>query len=171
MSNTYYKRPNNSGKNINYQTSRYPNNSRQIVVKYSSTKDLITNIILVLLSISLVIAILTLGAELSGIDNYYDKDANSFWWAYDSGNYVDSIRDRYENTYNGIRETAELKQCYAVSEYYEAATLYKAAVYTGKEDKAMKYLEIMAKAYSEMGDVSYLAEDIDTKLGIADIVK
>ena len=35
----------------------------------------------------------------------------------------------------------------------------------------MKYLETMAKAYSEMGDVSYLAEDIDAKLGIVDILQ
>jgi len=28
----------------------------------------------------------------------------------------------------------------------------------------------MAMAYSEMGDVSYLAEDIDAKLGIAEVM-
>lgn len=171
MSKTYYQRPNNSGKNTNYQTTRYESYSRPVFVKQSSTKDLVANIILVLLSISLVIAFITLVGEMTGIDRYYNRDANSFWWEYDNGRYVDSIRVRYENIYNGVTETAELKQCYAVSEYFEAASLYKAAVYTGKEEKAAEYLKIMAKAYSEMDDVSYLADDIDTRLGITDLVK
>ncbi len=187
MSNIYYQRPNNSGKNLNntrqsnnqqntgyyqpnYQAQQYANYSRPVVTRHSSTKDLIANIVLAILSVTLVIAFIALVSELGDIDRYYEKESNSFWWAYESGRYADSIRDRYENQYNGVKETAELTQCYAVSEYFEAASLYKAAVYTGKEDKAKVYLETMAKAYSQMGDVEYLAEDIDTKLGIAEIL-
>ncbi len=190
MSNIYYQRPNNSGKNMNghnsekvnnqqhtgyyqpnYQAPRYESYSRPVIVKQNSTKDLVANIILAILSVTLVIAFIALVGEMNDIDRHYEKDANSFWWAYESGRYADSIRDRYENQYNDVKETAELTQCYAVSEYFEAASLYKAAVHTGKEDKAKAYLEAMAKAYSEMGDVEYLAEEIDTKLGITEIAK
>ena len=101
----------------------------------------------------------------------YERNANSFWMAYDSGRYADSIKDRYENIYNDVVTTAELKQCYAVSEYFEAASLYKAAVVTGKTDKAQEYLAVMEEALEEMGDVEYLAEDINQKLGIADTAK
>ena len=189
MNNIYYQRPNNSGnkKNNNtgkvnnqqnssyyqpsYQAPRYEKFNRAVAGAQNPMAELAANIVLVILSILLVIAFITLVAELTGIDNYYERKASSFWWDYDNGRYVDSIQSRYENTYNGVKETDELKQCYAVAEYFEAASLYKASVHTGKEDKAMKHLETMAKAYSEMGDVSYLAEDIDAKLGIADIVK
>ncbi len=190
MSNIYYQRPNNSGKNTNrtsskqvdvqrqesyyqpnYQAPNYRTYTKVNSIPKSTGKDLIANIILVILSILFVISFITLTAELTDIDRYYEKEASSFWWAYESGRYADSIRDRYENIYNGVKETAELSQCYAVSEYFEAASLYKTAVCTGKDEKAMKYLEKMAKAYSEMGDVSYLAEDIDAKLGIAELIK
>ena len=173
MSNIFYQRPNNSGKtNTNSATSqRYSTYREPVVRNQSSGKDLIVNTILVLLSITLVIAFLTLCSELRYIDRHYEREANSFWWEYDSGRYADSIRSRYENIYNGVKETAELKQCYAVSEYFEAASLYKAAAFTGNTGKAQEYLEKMAKAYEEMGDVSYLADDIDTRLGIADVMK
>ena len=134
-------------------------------------KDFIANIILVFFSVTLVILFMALFAELRFVNNSYEREASSFWWDYDSGRYVDSIRSRYENQFRGVEETQELAQCYAVSEYFEAASLYKAAVCTGNTEKEKKYLEIMVNAYSKMGDVSYLAEDIDTKLGIADIVK
>lgn len=188
MSNAYYQRPNNSGSNNNnsrqnvnnqqnagyyqpnYQPQQYVNYSRPVVSRQGSTKNLVANIILAVLSITLVMGFIGLVSEMSNINNYYEKDANNFWWAYESGRYADSIRDKYENKYNGVKETAELTQCYAVSDYFEAASLYKAAVFTGKEDKAKEYLEKMAKAYALMGDVEYLAEDIDTKLGIAEIL-
>ncbi len=185
MNKIFYERPNNSGKKNatntskvnnsyyqpNYQPERYMADRNPVISIQSTGKELIANIVLVLLSITLVIALLTLVAEVGSFNKYYDKEANSFWWDYDNGRYVDSISSKYRNEYNGIKETAELTQCYAVCEYFEAASLYKAAVHTGKEDKAMKYLETMAKAYSEMGDVSYLAEDIDAKLGIVDILQ
>lgn len=189
MSNIYYQRPNNSGNNTNsnnrqtvnnqqnagyyqpnYQPQQYVNYGRPAISHQGSAKNLVANIILAVLSVTLVIAFIALVSEMSDINRYYEKDANNFWWAYESGRYADSIRDKYENKYNGVKETAELTQCYAVSDYFEAASLYKAAVFTGKEDKAKEYLEKMAKAYALMGDVEYLAEDIDTKLGIAEIL-
>lgn len=188
MSNAYYQRPNYSGsknnnnrKSVNnqqnagyyqpnYQPQQYVNYSRPAVSHQGSAKNLVANIILAILSVTLVIAFITLVGEMSDIDRYYEKDANTFWWAYESGRYADSIRDKYENKYNGVKETAELTQCYAVSDYFEAASLYKAAVFTGKEEKAKEYLETMVKAYAKMGDVEYLAEDIDTKLGIEEIL-
>lgn len=142
-----------------------------VVKQQSPVKDLIANIILVILSIALVIALVKLGEELSYMNRHYERNANSFWMAYDSGRYADSIKDRYENIYNDVVTTAELKQCYAVSEYFEAASLYKAAVVTGKTDKAQEYLAVMEEALEEMGDVEYLAEDINQKLGIADTAK
>ena len=199
MNNTYYQRPNNSGKcnnssnrhqvyeshyeqksmgteeqerqyyQPNYQAQQYEAYRRPVVRQQSIAKELITNIILVVLSISLVIALFTLGAELNDIDRYYEKDANSFWWAYESGRYVDSIKDGYENKYNRVIETSELSQCYAVSEYFEAASLYKAAVVTGKTDKVQEYLTVMEESLDKMGDVDYLAEEINVKLGIGEL--
>mgnify|MGYP003290046602 FL=1 len=181
MSNIYYQRPNNSDKkngteytgyyHPNYQMPQYNPSNKIVPHPQGYKKDLIANIILVLLSITLVILFMALFSELRFLNNSYERKASSFWWDYDSGRYVDSIRCRYENQFRGVEETPELTQCYAVSEYFEAASLYKAAVFTGNTEKEKKYLEIMIKAYSEMGDVSYLAEDIDTKLGITDLLK
>lgn len=182
--NIYYQRPNNSGKKSNnsasqqhdsyyqpgYQARQYETNRRVLIHSQSAGKDLAANIVLVLLSITLVIGVITLCSELRYINSHREQDANSFWWNYDSGRYVDNIKYMYENKINDVRENTELTQCYAVAEYFEAASLYKAYVIKGNADKAQKYLEVMAKAYSEMGDVSYLAEDIDAKLGIAEVI-
>lgn len=179
--NTYYQRPNNSGKKNNngslqqhnsyYQARQYETYRRPVMHPQSAGKDLVANIVLVLLSITLVIGLITMCSELRYINNHREQDANSFWWNYDSGRYVDNIKYMYENKINDVKENTELTQCYAVAEYFEAASLYKAYVSSGNNDKAQKYLDVMEKAYSEMGDVSYLAEDIDTRLEITDLMK
>lgn len=186
MSNIYYQRPNNSDeKNTdrandrmeytgyyhpNYRMPQYNPNNNIVPHTQGYKKDFIANIVLVFLSITLVVVVMALFSELSYINNSYERSASSFWWDYDSGIYVDSVRSRYENLVRGVEETPELTQCYAVAEYFEAASIYKAAAFTGNTDKAQKYLEVMAEAYSKMGDVSYLADDIDTKLGIEEII-
>ena len=183
--NIYYQRPNNSGKKNNngllqqnesyyqpnYQPRQYETHRRTVIHPQSAGKDLIANIVLVLLSITLVIGLITMCSELRYLNNHREQAANTFWWNYDSGRYVDNIKYMYENKINNVKENAELTQCYAVAEYFEAASLYKAYASNGNTDKAQKYLDVMAKAYSEMGDVSYLAEDIDARLGITDLLK
>jgi len=192
MNNTYYQRPDKSGKRTNnrysepqgmnqqqyseyyqpnYQAPRYDNGDRAAAKPYSATKEMIANIILIVLSALFVLATLQVGIEIADIDNYYENNPSSFWWEYESGRYSGSVKERYENEYNGVEMTEELAQCYAVSEYFEAASLYKTAVHTGKTDKAAEYKATMEDAYSRMGDVSYLAEDINEKLGIADFAE
>lgn len=192
MNNIFYQRPDNSGNRTNnqysepqgvnhqqyseyyqpnYQAPRYDNGSRVAAKPHSATKEMIANIILIVLSALFVLATLQVGIEIADIDKYYEKNPSSFWWEYDSGRYVGSVKERHENFYNGVKETEELAQCYAVSEYFEAASLYKAAAYTGKTDKAAEYKATMEDAYSRMGDVSYLAEDINEKLGITDFAE
>ena len=192
MNNTYYQRPDNSGNRTNnqysepqrvnheqyseyyqpnYQAPRYDNGGRVVAKPHSATKEMIANIILIVLSALFVLATLQVGIEIADIDNYYENNSSSFWWEYESGQYAGAVRDRYENFCNGVKKTDELAQCYAVSEYFEAASLYKTAVHTGKADKATEYKATMQDAYSRMGDVSYLAEDINEKLGIADLVE
>lgn len=173
MNNTYYQRPNNSEAGRyhqpSYQASQKEILRSSVVTPRRTGKDLITNIILVVLSISLVLAIFKLGDELSYMNRHHERSANLFWMEYDSGRYVDSIKNKYENIYNDVLTTAELSQCYAVSEYFEAASLYKAAVVTGKTDKVQEYLTVMEESLDKMGDVDYLAEEINVKLGIGEL--
>ena len=71
-----------------------------------------------------------------------------------------------DNEAKGVYKTSELKQCYAVADYFEAASLYKAAVYKGDTEAMKQYLLRMEEAYVLFDDISYVAEEIDAGLGL-----
>ena len=72
----------------------------------------------------------------------------------------------YHNQNEGVRETEGLKQCYVVAEYFEAASFYKVALYVNDKEDMIKYKGIMEECLLEMDDISYIAEDINQKLGL-----
>jgi hypothetical protein len=55
---------------------------------------------------------------------------------------------------------------YAAADYYEAAFIYNACEKTGDSTKASEYKKVMDEARTVLSDYEYLADDIDSLLGI-----
>lgn len=148
-----------------YQAPIYEE-AKTSVAKNSLIKEWIANGALIILSIALVVSLIALISELRFMNTTYTRDADDFWYTIEYGNYSDLVTMKADNEAKGVHKTSELKQCYAVADYFEAASLYKAAVYKGDTEAMKQYLLRMEEAYVLFDDISYVAEEIDENLGI-----
>lgn len=127
-----------------------------------------------LLDVALVVAALILAAMLM---NLADEVQYDFRLYMDEGSFISWMR--YETYPHTVLYTAEnraeqksgydaehLLACYAVADYYEAASLYKAYLTTGDEERAARMLERMQEAEAGMGELSFEISKIRTQLGI-----
>lgn len=149
-----------------YQAPVYEQDANQEVAKKNVVKEWIANGALIVLSITLVITITVLIGEVRFMKAVYTHDADDFWYAIEYENYANTVNMKWDNEAKGVYEDRELKQCYAVADYFEAASLYKAAVYTKNTEDMQEYLSVMKESYALLDDISYVAEEINTKLGI-----
>lgn len=136
------------------------------VTKKSLIKEWIANGALIVLSLALVLSIIMLITEMKYSFTSYNRDADDLWWYVNNGNYVELVTARNSNEAAGVFETSELSEIYAIADYFEAASLYKVAVFKNDTAGMDKYISAMDEAYMEMGDINYLAEEINEKLGI-----
>ena len=132
----------------------------------SKIKDWIANGIIIFLSIFLVILSSVFIDEIRHMNYSYTYSASDFWYAVEDGRYSSLVERRWSNEYSKEQPEDEMGQCYAVADYFEAASLYKVAV--AKEDvvASEKYLDIMLEKYEAFEEVSYVAEDINKVLKI-----
>ena len=131
----------------------------------NKTRNNICNFIIIILSIILFILVIVLFKKVFN-RSYYTTDANSFYYDINDGRYAQMVISTEENRAMGVRETKELKSCYAVADYFEAASYYKAYDENSNKKVADKYLETMKACRKKMDDLEYAADDIDEKLGI-----
>lgn len=150
-----------------YDSARNAEGSR----RKRNIKEWIANGVLIVLSLSLVISMAVLISEVRYMTNQYSRTARTFWYEINEGQYTDVIKGRHTNEVNGVVETPELRECYAVADYFEAASLYKVAVHTGNTEDMEKYLAVMEEAYKLFEDVPYIADDINAKLGLEVVLK
>ena len=128
-----------------------------------TAKDLITNIILVILSITLIIFGGMLIDEIADYSRSYNVSVDTYIYRIKEGDYGRVVEATYQNRTNGVKETEDLAECYAVSDYFESAFLYR--VYQTRDlEKAKQYEEEMADALSRMGELTYVADDIRERL-------
>lgn len=137
-----------------------------VFIKGAPVKEAIANLALILLSVTLVIFVITLVTEIHMGNYTYKRDAQDFWYAIEYGNYSNMVTMKWDNEAKGVYKTSELKQCYAVADYFEAASLYKASAYKEDTEAMQKYANKMNEAYILLDDISYVAEEIDAKLGL-----
>lgn len=143
--------------------------SRQNNVFYQKSggiKDWIANAIIVLLSICFVILALVAVAEVADMNYSWAREEDEFWRYISDGNYSDIVKDVYHNENEGVKPTPGLEQCYAVANYFHAASLYKVAVNVGDTKDMEKYSAVMEECLTYMDDVSYIVEDIHMQLGM-----
>lgn len=177
MNKIYYEKPKHLQNREQYNNSRQSGvgqkmessphiEQEKLVPQKRGIRELIANGILIALSMALVVNII-IALNVIGDMNYsYARDEENFWYSINDGNYAPLIADVWTNRFSDIKETDGLEQCYAVAEYFEAASLYKAADYTGNAEKKEKYAKIMEEKLAYFDDIMYIAEDINMKLGI-----
>ena len=136
------------------------------ISRNSLIKEWIANGALIALSLALVLSIIMLITEIRYSFMSYNRNADDLWWYVKNGNYVEVVTARNSNEAAGVFETNELSEIYAIADYFEAASMYKVAVFRNDTTAMDKYITAMGEAYMEMGDVNYLAEDINEKLDI-----
>ena len=91
-----------------------------------TAKDLITNIILVILSITLIIFGGMLIDEIADYSRSYNVSVDTYIYRIKEGDYGRVVEATYQNRVNGVKETEDMAECYAVSDYFESAFLYVA---------------------------------------------
>lgn len=130
----------------------------------------------VLVVMNVVIVILCIGIFLCGIrlireirfanDEKYDAEAMENCIRYDN---YDSLSQYYHmNQVQNVKADADMKECYGVAKYYEAAVMYKAYQTVGNEKRVASEKEAMDAAYQEMGEWDITADTINKRLGIED---
>lgn len=154
-----------------YETPVYGDASKTEGSKNTRVKELIANIVLIALSVILGLSLIGLLAEMRWVGFDYSHDESDLWYYIDKEYYAQVVDYKWENVALGVEKTEELEQCYAVADYFEAASYYKAAVYNNDVEKMNEYVDKMQEAYSKLDDVAYLAENINAKLGIENPLK
>jgi len=154
-----------------YEAPVYGDESKTEGSKNTRVKELIANIVLIALSIILGLSLIGLLAEMRWVGFDYSHDESDLWYYIDKEYYAQVVDYKWENVALGVEKTEELEQCYAVADYFEAASYYKAALYNNDVEKMDEYVDKMQEAYSKLDDVAYLAENINAKLGIENPLK
>ena len=98
-------------------------------------------------------------------DNY-SSDANYLLYTVNRGDYIHAWLDVQNNRANGETEkkNAAYTLPYAIVDYFEAESYYTMYLNSGDMEKARQYREEMDSAYEKMGELQYIAEDIDALL-------
>lgn len=165
LNNVFYEKPNMQ--NSSSQAKTYNSSSNNKMNKpVTSLKNLVANIVIVVLSVIFVLLCFFAIAEMKNVDYVWTRDEDDFWYYISDGQYQELIEAVYHNQNEGVRETEGLKQCYVVAEYFETASFYKVALYVNDKEDMIKYKGIMEECLLEMDDISYIAEDINQKLGL-----
>lgn len=185
MNKIYYERPRNLQKNSNkehgentnettieqeYFNPSYQESNTDIYArkpqKNNVIKEWVVNALLVILSIIFVVLMFAAIAENRSMHYHWERDEKDFWYEITDGRYASLLSQTWDNRFNGVHTTAGLEQCYAIAEYFEAASLYRVAVERGNLEEQEKYAGIMEEKLEYMTDIQYIAEDINKKLGI-----
>lgn len=85
---------------------------------------------------------------------------NSLLWQLESGDYPSMVEMMYLNEACGVKATETMKECYAVAEYFEAASYQRAYERDGQEEKAACYEKKMEDCRARMGTLAFTADDI-----------
>lgn len=128
------------------------------------SKKIIFNILIAFLCLVFVILTSAFVFQIADYSGSYPSDESSFLYSCREQDYVRMVEMMHRNQAADVKSNDTLEECYAVAAYYEAATYYKAYLKAGDHDLAMKKKKIMDEQAALMGDLSYVAEDIDKKL-------
>lgn len=134
---------------------------RKWMIKEQLGNHKVMNGIILALTLLLLGNMVAAGAAVAEDAKGYGNSENSFLWQLESGNYSAMLEMMYSNEAQGVKATETMKECYAVAEYFEAASYQLAYEKNDQEDKAVFYKEKMEDCKARMGTLAFAAEDID----------
>lgn len=135
--------------------------------------DRLFRLIIVLLALILVILVVATVVRINNSFSYYVTEPNDLLRAIKNGYYTDAVSEMYDNIALGetVEKNEDYRISYALINYYEAESCYaayeRASVQaSGPEagelkEKAAEYLAKMDAARADMGELEFMAADID----------
>lgn len=139
--------------------------NNKIRTRKQSVVLVVMNVVIVILCIGIFLCVIRLIREIQySNDEKYDAKAMENCIRYDN---YDSLSQYYHtNQVQNVKADADMKECYGVAKYYEAAVMYKAYQAVGDENRVVSEKEAMDAAYQEMGEWKITADTINKQLGI-----
>ena len=119
-------------------------------------------VITVVLTILIVWQLLNLAFQIHDDAYHYSYDEDTFLYAIQDGRYSELPEKKRKNEMEHVKTDAQLQECYAVADYYEAASMYYMYLQNGDTDKSKKAEADMKTAQSGMGELEYCAAKIDS---------
>ncbi len=129
----------------------------------------ILNVVIIILTVIIFILSIVLFAETRPRMNIREPEtARSMLRRLEKGDYSGLVESKYLNELGGFTAKTDSAYTvpYAATDYYEAAFSYNAYARTGDTDRASEYKKVMDESRETLGEYSYLADEIDTFLGI-----
>lgn len=126
---------------------------------------LILDIVIGIFSVLLVGAVV-FTVKMINEDVNFHYDVESFYYRLQDENYSNMVEMYHMNEEAGVKSDAELEQYYGIAKYFEAASYYRAYQEAGEMEQMKKYEAQMKNAEKEMGQLEFVSDQIDEKLGI-----
>lgn len=134
----------------------------------SDWKLLVLNIIIIILAIVMVHVLWAVGDEAIYCFANYKNEEKRFIYALESENYDYIVSMYHDNVVNGYGDKKDLQESHSVAKYFEAAFFYKVYVDAGEAERAELQRTAMDEAAGQMGDLAFMAGQIDEKLGLVE---
>lgn len=136
--------------------------------KTFNVKEIIANGLIVFFTVVLLIISMAFISSVSETRYVYKTNPNSF--------YYDVKGERYSNMYDSMmdnlnageteQKNAEFTPYYATARYYEETLRYKVYLEKGRTDKISKSEANRANYRQNMGEIEFIADDIDELYGL-----
>ena len=133
-----------------------------------SKRNVVLNIVIVILTIILFISTCILVSETSPRSDglYKPETAETMIRMLERGRYIDLVQSMRRNEMMGIKaeDNDAYTVPYAAADYYEAVFYYNGLQAAGDKDGAAAYVDKMTDAKQALGKYEYIADDIDAFL-------
>ena len=128
-------------------------------------------IILVMNAVIVILCFFTLLCGYMAVEGYRDAfsapySENSLYYQLEDGLFYRMVESHHYNTQEGHSGNLEMQEYYGVAKFYEAASMYKAFLVSGDQERAERELEKMELAREEMGEWNIVEPEILEQLKI-----
>lgn len=137
----------------------------RLKLQMQDIRVLILNVIIAVLVVLLfIMGALTVKEFSYAVDKGYEEEV--FVYRLNDESYETMLELYHTNDALSVKLSQEGEEYYNAAQYYEAATYYKMFLEAGDSLRAEKYLEKMNEAAKELGELGFVREKMDVRLGI-----
>ena len=138
------------------------NKSRKI---HRSLLTLVMNIVIIFVCVLLVlVGSVAFSSLRDAFSPWYTED--SMYYSLDDGSFYRMVEGYHMNVQEGVEGNRTMQEYYGVAKYYQAASMYKAFLEIGDEERAARELERMEETRKEMGEWIVAEQEMKEQLGL-----